>query len=253
MSHLAYEDILDEGLRSRHPRARTSARAGLGTRSQSLRSSARMADRLRFAGAGSAFQSASFGLSDQVARSSRAGLGSEGSSFSRPSSLPMFLTSSVAPKLDEDYEEEPEVFAPRFEVLRGAGLDAEARSGVSPRFVQLAKLTVILVSALFVLSCIRVALTTMTVTSLISANTLQTEAAHAQNQLSGLKVQRSVLSNIGRISSIATENYGMVLGQKSEALAVSTQRERDLAALSEQAQTAIKASVASLDQIKQVK
>ena len=101
--------------------------------------------------------------------------------------------------------------APSFEVVTGGGLDALARSGVSPSFVARVRLVLVVAVALVVLGMARVGITAATV-SLLSANSeLDAQIEQTSDLNDQLRVQRSILSSSSRISRIATQNYGMVL------------------------------------------
>ena len=129
--------------------------------------------------------------------------------------------------------------APSFEVVTGGGLDARARSGVSPTFVARLRVGVLIAAAIIALGIARVCLVSATV-SLLSSNsslTAQIEEATALNDQ--LRVQRSVLSSNSRISRIATQNYGMVLSADSVTV--------DLAAADGDAAQTADAAVAQAD------
>lgn len=140
-----------------------------------------------------------------------------------------FQSGSIAPQLDDPYE----VFVeenqkPHFEVLSGSGLDAAARRGVSARFVQMAKLAALLICTLCLLSCVRVALTTLTVGSLSNSAKLSAKLVQKQELVNDLKVQRSVLSSATRVITIATENYGMERASHVEDLALTTPAQKNV-------------------------
>ncbi len=101
--------------------------------------------------------------------------------------------------------------APSFEVVTGGGLDAQARSGVSPTFVARLRTAVLVAVAIIALGMARVCLVSATVSLLSSNSELTAQIEETTTLNDQLRVQRSVLSSNSRISRIATQNYGMVL------------------------------------------
>lgn len=127
---------------------------------------------------------------------------------------------SAARRLDtyEGYNAQQQVRSP-FEVVEGAGLDAQVRRGVSPQL--LARLKVIFACAvvLCTIGVARVAVYTATA-SLLSANsTMRNDLSDARASREELRVERTVLSSNQRIARIA-ESYGMVLVEDSETMTV---------------------------------
>lgn len=107
-------------------------------------------------------------------------------------------------------------------VVEGGHLDADARQGVSAAFVARARLVVVAVVMLCALGALRVALTAGTV-SLMSKNmTLSSHIQEASDLNDELHAERSLLSSSKRITTIATENYGMVRGGVASSAAVGT-------------------------------
>ncbi|MDJ1122099.1 cell division protein FtsL [Olsenella sp. YH-ols2217] len=110
--------------------------------------------------------------------------------------------------------------APRFEVVEGKGLDARAREGVTPRFLQGFVFVLAAVAFVFVLALARVAVTACTVTTLQDNTTLRSQVSEAEDTGKQLRMEASVLSNASRITTIATQNYGMVYVGAGETLTV---------------------------------
>lgn len=117
---------------------------------------------------------------------------------------------------------EVECHAP-FEVVRGGGLDARVRSGVTAQFWTRFKLFVACVLAFATIGIFRVALTAATVSNLTQANALEEKISTSASANSDLKIERSVLSSSSRVNAIATQNYGMVLSTDTEAMDASAQ------------------------------
>ena len=105
-----------------------------------------------------------------------------------------------------------------FEVVRGGGLDARVRSGVSAAFWTRFKLFVACALAFAVIGICRVALTAATVSNLTQANALEEMISTSASANSDLKIERSVLSSSSRINAIATQNYGMVPSTDTESM-----------------------------------
>ena len=78
-----------------------------------------------------------------------------------------------------------------FEVVRGGGLDAQVRQGVSP-----------------------------TVSQLQQTASLREDIVSATATNNDLQIERSVLSSSSRIDRIATQNYGMVYPTSSDSITV---------------------------------
>ncbi|WP_058269963.1 FtsB/FtsL family cell division protein [Olsenella massiliensis] len=97
-----------------------------------------------------------------------------------------------------------------FEVLRGGGLDAEARRGVSRAFLARIKVFLACMAFVVVVGSGRVAVSIMTVSSMQANAQTQSSIADAQALNTGLLMAQSQLRASSRIESIATENYGMV-------------------------------------------
>lgn len=108
----------------------------------------------------------------------------------------------------------------RFEVVEGNGLDARAREGVTPRFLQAFKAVIAVVAFVFVLAVVRVAITVGTVSTLQDNVALRTQVSQAEDTGKQLRMEASVLSNSSRITTIATQNYGMVYAGAGETLTV---------------------------------
>lgn len=108
-----------------------------------------------------------------------------------------------------------------FDVVEGRGLDAAARQGINPRFWHICKLVIAACALMFVLCCARVALTSATVQTLQANAETKTQLSQAEDANRELRIESAVLSNNSRISSIATQNLGMVYAGAGEALTVS--------------------------------
>lgn len=111
---------------------------------------------------------------------------------------------------------------PSFSVVTGGGLDARARAGVSPQFLQRVRTIVVCALVFIALGACRVALSTATVSTLQANSTLRSQIKEAQVLNEDLQVERSVLSSSSRISRIATQNYGMFLSTNREVLDLSS-------------------------------
>ena len=111
---------------------------------------------------------------------------------------------------------------PSFSVVTGGGLDARARAGVSPQFLQRVRTIVVCALVFIALGACRVALSTATVSTLQANSTLRSQIKEAQVLNEDLQVERSVLSSSSRISRIATQNYGMSLSTNREVLDLSS-------------------------------
>ena len=105
-----------------------------------------------------------------------------------------------------------------FEVVRGGGLDARVRSGVTAQFWSRFELFVACALAFATIGICRVALTAATVSNLTQANALEEKISTSASANSDLKIERSVLSSSSRVNAIATQNYGMVLSTDTEAM-----------------------------------
>lgn len=106
--------------------------------------------------------------------------------------------------------------APSFEVIEGAGLDAEARRGVSPKILARAKAIVVAIVCVAVLSAARVSILSAAVGVLAENTSMRTELKQARSTQSDLRIERSVLSSNTRIERIATQSYGMVAADGTE-------------------------------------
>lgn len=113
---------------------------------------------------------------------------------------------------------------PSFSVVTGGGLDARARAGVSPQFLQRVRMVVVCALAFIALGACRVALSTATVSALQANSALRSQIKEAQTLNEDLQVERSVLSSSSRISRIAMQNYGMTLSTNREVLDLSSGR-----------------------------
>ncbi len=109
-----------------------------------------------------------------------------------------------------------------FSVVTGGGLDARARAGVSPLFLQRVRTVVVCALVFIALGACRVALSTATVSALQANVTLRSQIKEAQTLNGDLQVEKSVLSSSSRISRIATQNYGMSLSTNREVLDLSS-------------------------------
>lgn len=105
---------------------------------------------------------------------------------------------------------------PSFEVVEGAGLDAQVRRGVSPSFLARVRVVAIVAVVLAVLGIARVGVFAATVSVLSDNTTMRSDLKEARSTEDELKIERSVLSSSSRIDRIATQNYGMVRADSSE-------------------------------------
>lgn len=117
------------------------------------------------------------------------------------------------------HPQEVERHAP-FEVVRGDGLDARARQGVSRAFLARFSVAMALIAVFVVLGFCRIALTTSTVMQLQRTAALKEDIISAQMANNDLQIERSVLSSSSRIDRIATQNYGMVYPTSSDTIRI---------------------------------
>jgi cell division protein FtsL len=117
------------------------------------------------------------------------------------------------------HPQEVERHAP-FEVVRGDGLDAQVRQGVSRDFLARFSVAMAVIAVFVVLGFCRVSLTTATVTQLQKTASLKEDIVSAQVTNNELQVERSVLSSSSRIDRIATQNYGMVYPTSSDSIRI---------------------------------
>ena len=108
---------------------------------------------------------------------------------------------------------------PTLEVVEGAGLDAQARRGVSAGFRAKVRLAAVAFATLMVLGFARVSLYTATLGTLQVNESMRTQIRSARSTENDLKVTTAMLSSDSRIARIASQNYGMTLsGQMSSNL-----------------------------------
>lgn len=98
-----------------------------------------------------------------------------------------------------------------FEVVPGGGLDADARRGVSSKFIQRVKLIAVAAVLFLTLGVVRIGISTATVSTLQSNNVIRNEMRATTATNDSLRVSRSLLASTTRIERIATQNYGMTL------------------------------------------
>lgn len=134
---------------------------------------------------------------------------------------------------------------PSFSVVTGGGLDARARAGVSPQFLQRIRVVVACALVFLALGACRVALSTATVSTLQANSALRSQIKEAQTLNEDLQVEKSVLSSSSRISRIATQNYGMTLSTNREVVDLSSAS--DSAATASTDATSASASASSAD------
>ncbi len=105
---------------------------------------------------------------------------------------------------------------PSFEVVEGAGLDAQVRRGVSASFLARIRIAAVVAVILAVISIARVGVFAATVSVLSENTTMRSDLKEARSTEDELKIERSVLSSSSRIDRIATQNYGMVRADSTE-------------------------------------
>lgn len=105
---------------------------------------------------------------------------------------------------------------PSFEVVEGAGLDAQVRRGVSASFLARIRIAAIVAVILAVIGLARVGVFAATVSVLSENTTMRSDLKEARSTEDELKIERSVLSSSSRIDRIATQNYGMVRADSTE-------------------------------------
>lgn len=120
-------------------------------------------------------------------------------------------------------------------VVEGAGLDARARAGVSAQFIATLKMAAFVAITLVVLSFVRVGIYAATTGILIENNTMRTALKDATATRDELRIERSVLSSSTRIERIATQSFGMVMAENTEAMHIGGAAEAAEAAAAEQA------------------
>ncbi|WP_251158187.1 cell division protein FtsL [Caniella muris] len=108
-----------------------------------------------------------------------------------------------------------------FDVVEGAGLDSAARRGVAPERLAAFRLALACVAVFLVLGVARVAVTAATVQTLEANSGLTGQVSAAEDTAKELRIEAAVLSNNSRITTIATENLGMVYAGAGESLTVS--------------------------------
>lgn len=112
-----------------------------------------------------------------------------------------------------------------FDVVRGGGIDAEVRRGVSQDFLVVARLVVFAIALFVALGACRVFITTRTVSCLRDNVELRSNIEQAQVLNSDLRIERSVLSSSSRICRIAMQNYGMVHATRHETIVLVNEEE----------------------------
>ena len=105
---------------------------------------------------------------------------------------------------------------PSFEVVEGAGLDAQVRRGVSASFLARIRIVAVVAVILAVIGLARVGVFAATVSVLSENTTMRSDLKEARSTEDELKIERSVLSSSSRIDRIATQNYGMVRADSTE-------------------------------------
>ena len=133
---------------------------------------------------------------------------------------------------------------PSLEVVEGRGLDAQARSGVSPKTVARLKAFAVVLFAVVALAVCRVGLYAASAGVLSETTTMRSELKEAKATQDDLRVERSVLSSTSRISRIA-KSYGMVAEGSAEQMDASAADEAAAAAAGESADAAQDASADS--------
>ena len=108
-----------------------------------------------------------------------------------------------------------------FDVVEGAGLDSAVRRGVAPERLAAFRLALACVAVFLVLGVARVAVTAATVQILEANSGLAGQVSAAEDTAKELRIEAAVLSNNSRITTIATENLGMVYAGAGESLTVS--------------------------------
>ena len=117
-----------------------------------------------------------------------------------------------------------------FDVVRGGGIDAEVRRGVSQDFLVVARILVFAIALFVALGACRVAITTHTVSCLRANVQLRSDIETARVTNSDLRIARSVLSSSSRICRIATQNYGMVHPTRHDTIVLMSEEEAAAAA-----------------------
>ena len=119
--------------------------------------------------------------------------------------------------------------APSLEVIKGKGLDAQVRRGVSPQFLTRLKVIATVVALLSVIGFVRVGFYTATVSVLSDNANIRSEIKQARSIQDDLRIERSVLSSNSRITRIATQSYGMVAAASSEHMSADDANSQDTA------------------------
>lgn len=110
---------------------------------------------------------------------------------------------------------------PSFVVVEGKGLDAQARRGIAPGRLVAFRAALVAVAVFLVLGIARVGLVAATVGTLQANVDLRSQVSQAEDAGKDLRIEAAVLSNGSRITSIATEQLGMVYAGAGESLTVS--------------------------------
>lgn len=113
---------------------------------------------------------------------------------------------------------EAQLSAPSFEVYEGGGLDARARQGVDSRFISRVRALFLLAVVVVIVGSIRVGLCAATVSVLQVTSGLQSKVESLKDINSQLEIECSVAGSSQRITSIATQNYGMVYASEVDTI-----------------------------------
>ena len=135
----------------------------------------------------------------------------------------------------------------RLSVVKGGGLDAQARKGVSAGFVHTLQVILLGVIVFFALGGVRVAITSQTVTLLTNNASMRASIEEMQDRNDSLRVERSMLSSSERIVAIATDSYGMHLEAASESITLPDDSEAVDETVQETADDPLQIVMASMD------
>ncbi|MBR3158873.1 MAG: cell division protein FtsL [Atopobiaceae bacterium] len=123
---------------------------------------------------------------------------------------------NLAPQLEESawVSARPAVFTS----VKGGGLDAAVREGVSPSFFSKVVLIVAIIFALCAIGMARVTLTAGTVAMLQANDEVSSQIKDLRTLNADLRIERSLFSGSERIGRIATQNLGMVHASEVDCL-----------------------------------
>lgn len=122
----------------------------------------------------------------------------------QPAAAPTRLGEQTAPRIDE---------RPSLHVVAGEGREAD--QAVSPAFVGVIKVAIVLIALFTIVGLVRVGLASATASALNSNAALSDELDAGRDESSNLEVMQSVYGSSTRIRDLASGTLGMVDAQDS--------------------------------------